>query len=73
VVFHKQLLVEYRHFRTASRIFDKKLHTIPTDIFKVMDAMALFEDLFSAVWRRGKSSETAGILDLPKLASGPVS
>jgi DNA-binding Lrp family transcriptional regulator len=42
-------------------------------LFLFADQTVLEKDLFSAVWRRGKSSEAAGILDLPKLASGPVS
>ena len=42
-------------------------------LFLFADRTVLEKDLFSAVWRRGKSSDTAGILDLPKLASGPVS
>jgi DNA-binding Lrp family transcriptional regulator len=42
-------------------------------LFLFADRTVLEKDPFSAVWRRGKSSETAGILDLPKLASGPVS
>ena len=42
-------------------------------LFLFADRTVLEKDLFSAVWRRGKSSETAGILDLPNLASGPVS
>jgi hypothetical protein len=42
-------------------------------LFLFADRTVLEKDLFSAVWRRGKSSETAGILDLPELASGPVS
>jgi DNA-binding Lrp family transcriptional regulator len=42
-------------------------------LFLFADRTVLEKDLFSAVWRRGKSSETTGILDLPKLASYPVS
>ena len=42
-------------------------------LFLFADRTVLEKDPFSAVWRRGKSSETASILDLPKLASGPVS
>jgi DNA-binding Lrp family transcriptional regulator len=42
-------------------------------LFLFADRTVLEKDLFSAVWRRGKSSDTAGILDLPKLASHPVS
>lgn len=42
-------------------------------LFLFADRTVLEKDPFSAVWRRGKSSETAGILDLPNLASGPVS
>jgi len=42
-------------------------------LFLFADRTVLEKDPFSAVWRRGKSSETAGILDLPELASGPVS
>jgi hypothetical protein len=42
-------------------------------LFLFADRTVLEKDLFSAVWRRGKSSETAAILDLPELASGPVS
>jgi DNA-binding Lrp family transcriptional regulator len=42
-------------------------------LFLFADRTVLDKDLFSAVWRRGKSSETAGILDLPKMASHPVS
>jgi DNA-binding Lrp family transcriptional regulator len=42
-------------------------------LFLFADRTVLEKDPFSAVWRRGKSSETTGILDLPKLASGPVS
>ena len=42
-------------------------------LFLFADRTVLEKDLFSAVWRRGKSSETAGILDLPKMASYPVS
>jgi hypothetical protein len=42
-------------------------------LFLFADRTVLEKDPFSAVWRRGKSSESAGILDLPKLASGPVS
>jgi hypothetical protein len=42
-------------------------------LFLFADRTVLEKDPFSAVWRRGKSSETAGILDLPKLSSGPVS
>jgi hypothetical protein len=42
-------------------------------LFLFADQTILEKDLFSAVWRCGKSSDTAGILDLPKLASGPVS
>jgi hypothetical protein len=42
-------------------------------LFLFADRTVLEKDPFSAVWRRGKSSETAGILDLPKMASGPVS
>lgn len=42
-------------------------------LFLFADRTVLEKDPFSAVWRRGKSSDTAGILDLPKLASGPVS
>jgi DNA-binding Lrp family transcriptional regulator len=41
-------------------------------LFLFADRTVLEKDLFSAVWRRGKSSDTAGILDLPNLASGPV-
>jgi DNA-binding Lrp family transcriptional regulator len=42
-------------------------------LFLFADRTVLEKDPFSAVWRRGKSSDTAGILDLPNLASGPVS
>jgi DNA-binding Lrp family transcriptional regulator len=42
-------------------------------LFLFADRTVLEKDLFSAVWRRGKSSEAAGILDLPKMASHPVS
>ena len=42
-------------------------------LFLFADRTVLEKDPFSAVWRRGKSSEAAGILDLPKLASHPVS
>jgi hypothetical protein len=42
-------------------------------LFLFADRTVLEKDLFSAVWRRGKSNETAGILDLPELASHPVS
>ena len=42
-------------------------------LFLFADRTVLEKDPFSAVWRCGKSGETAGILDLPKLASGPVS
>jgi DNA-binding Lrp family transcriptional regulator len=42
-------------------------------LFLFADRTVLEKDLFSAVWRRGKSSEAAGILDLPKMASYPVS
>ena len=42
-------------------------------LFLFADRTVLKKDLFSAVWRRGKSSETAGILDLPEMASHPVS
>src|ERR1039457_1738001 len=42
-------------------------------LFLFADRTVLEKDPFSAVWRRGKSSDTAGILDLPKLASRPVS
>jgi DNA-binding Lrp family transcriptional regulator len=42
-------------------------------LFLFADRTVLEKDPFSAVWRRGKSSESAGILDLPKLASHPVS
>ena len=42
-------------------------------LFLFADRTVLEKDLFSAVWRRGKSSDTTGILDLPNLASGPVS
>jgi DNA-binding Lrp family transcriptional regulator len=42
-------------------------------LFLFADRTVLEKDLFSAVWRRGKSSEAAGILDLPEMASGPVS
>jgi DNA-binding Lrp family transcriptional regulator len=42
-------------------------------LFLFADRTILEKDPFSAVWRRGKSSETAGILDLPKMASRPVS
>jgi DNA-binding Lrp family transcriptional regulator len=42
-------------------------------LFLFADRTVLEKDLFSAVWRRGKSSDTASILDLPNLASGPVS
>jgi DNA-binding Lrp family transcriptional regulator len=42
-------------------------------LFLFADRTVLEKDLFSAVWRRGKSSETTGILDLPKMASYPVS
>ena len=42
-------------------------------LFLFADRTVLEQDPFSAVWRRGKTSETARILDLPKLASGPVS
>ena len=42
-------------------------------LFLFADWTVLEKDPFSAVWRCGKSSETAGILDLPKMASGPVS
>jgi len=42
-------------------------------LFLFADRTVLEKDPFSLVWRRGKSSETAGILDLPKLANGPVS
>ena len=42
-------------------------------LFLFADRTILEQDPFSAVWRRGKSSETAGILDLPKMASHPVS
>ena len=41
-------------------------------LFLFADRTVLEKDPFSAVWRRGKSSDTAGILDLPELASGPV-
>jgi DNA-binding Lrp family transcriptional regulator len=42
-------------------------------LFLFADRTVLEKDPFSAVWRRGKSSDTAGILDLPELASGSVS
>jgi DNA-binding Lrp family transcriptional regulator len=42
-------------------------------LFLFADRTVLEKDPFSAVWRRGKSSDTTGILDLPELASGPVS
>jgi DNA-binding Lrp family transcriptional regulator len=42
-------------------------------LFLFADRTVLEKDLFSAVWRRGKSSEAAGILDLPEMASYPVS
>src|ERR1039457_2430947 len=42
-------------------------------LFLFADKTVLEKDPFSAVWRRGKSSESAGILDLPDLASHPVS
>jgi hypothetical protein len=42
-------------------------------LFLFADRTVLEKDPFSAVWRRGKSSATAGILDLPKLASPAVS
>ena len=42
-------------------------------LFLFADRTVLEKDPFSAVWRCGKSSVTAGILDLPNLASGPVS
>ena len=42
-------------------------------LFLFADRTVLEKDLFSLVWRCGKSSDTAGILDLLKLASGPVS
>jgi DNA-binding Lrp family transcriptional regulator len=42
-------------------------------LFLFADRTVLEKDLFSAVWRCGKSSESAGILDLPNMASHPVS
>lgn len=42
-------------------------------LFLFADRTVLEKDPFAAVWRRGKSSDTAGILDLPALASGHVS
>ena len=42
-------------------------------LFLFADPTILSGDMLSAVWRRGKSSESAGILDLPKMASYPVS
>jgi DNA-binding Lrp family transcriptional regulator len=42
-------------------------------LFLFADRTVLEKDPFSAVWRRGKSSETAGILDLPEMASHTVS
>ena len=41
-------------------------------LFLFADRTVLEKDPFSAVWRRGKSSGTTGILDLPKMASHPV-
>jgi DNA-binding Lrp family transcriptional regulator len=42
-------------------------------LFLFADRTVLDKDPFSAVWRRGKSSDTAGILDLPNMASPTVS
>jgi DNA-binding Lrp family transcriptional regulator len=42
-------------------------------LFLFADRTVLEKDLFSAVWQSGKSSETSGILNLPKTASYPVS
>jgi DNA-binding Lrp family transcriptional regulator len=42
-------------------------------LFLFADRTVLEKDLFSPVWRRGKSSEAAGILDLPEMASHTVS
>jgi DNA-binding Lrp family transcriptional regulator len=42
-------------------------------LFLFADRTVLEKDPFSEVWRRGKSSGTTGILDLPKMASQPVS
>jgi len=42
-------------------------------LFLFADRTVLEKDPFSAVWRCGKSSVTAGILDLPNLASPTVS
>jgi DNA-binding Lrp family transcriptional regulator len=41
-------------------------------LFLFADRTVLEKDPFSAVWQRGKSSDTAGILDLPKMASQPA-
>jgi DNA-binding Lrp family transcriptional regulator len=41
-------------------------------LFLFADRTVLEQDPFSAVWRRGKSSGTTGILDLPEMASRPV-
>ena len=41
-------------------------------LFLFADRTVLEKDPFSEVWRRGKSSGTTGILDLPKMASHPV-
>ena len=42
-------------------------------LFLFADASALEKDLFSAVWRNGKTSELSPLLDLPVLASSAVS
>jgi DNA-binding Lrp family transcriptional regulator len=41
-------------------------------LFLFADRTILEKNPFSAVWQRGKSSDTAGILDLPKMASQPA-
>jgi hypothetical protein len=41
-------------------------------LFLFADRTVLEKDPFSAVWQRGKSSDSAGILDLPKMASQPA-
>lgn len=42
-------------------------------LFLFADTSALVKDLFSAVWRNGKSGELSPILDLPDLASSACS
>jgi len=42
-------------------------------LFLFADATVLEKDLFTAVWRNGKTGEWSPLLDLPDLASSPVS